>query len=205
MKSLSEGNIDISKLSGIVVIDELGNQLHPRWQMQVVAQLRKTFPRITFIVSTHHPLCLRGLKESEVIVLKHDTKARTVIMNNLPHQALLRVDQILTSPFFGLHSAIDPETEKDFNKYYELLGKDTLTEDEEKEKLRLGALVPKSRYLGDTLRDELALYVIDELLAKEVKGKDSQGSIEDLKLQAKLRVTEIWNQLKSNTEADDIR
>ena len=204
MKSLSEGNTDINKLSGIVVIDELGNQLHPRWQMQVVAQLRKVFPRVSFIISTHHPLCLRGLKEREVVVLRKDANSKTTLLNNLPYQALLRVDQILTSPFFGLYSAIDPTTEKDFDRYYELLVQDELTPEQEREKLLLSDRIPKMKYFGNTVRDEIAIYVIDELLAKQAKGKGKQESLESLKEQAKLRVKEIWDSLDKNT-LNDIR
>ena len=35
----------------------------------------------------------------------------------------LRIDQLLTSRMFGLHSTLDPDLEDEFDRYYELLSK----------------------------------------------------------------------------------
>lgn len=43
---------------GIVVIDEVELHLHPMWQQRVISGLRKTFPNIQFIVTTHSPQVL---------------------------------------------------------------------------------------------------------------------------------------------------
>lgn len=45
---------------GIVLIDEIEAHLHPRWKVQVMTSLRTALPGMTFIVTTHDPLCLRG-------------------------------------------------------------------------------------------------------------------------------------------------
>jgi predicted ATPase len=45
-----------SDLSGIVIVDELEQHLHPRWQRTILPQLRHLFPKIQFIVATHSPL-----------------------------------------------------------------------------------------------------------------------------------------------------
>lgn len=200
MKTLSDGTADMDKLSGIVLIDELGNQLHPRWQMQVVHQFRKVFPKINFIISTHHPLCLRGLEKDEVMILKKDIDEEISLINDLPDPSLLRVDQILSSPYFGLHSAVDPEIEALFDEYYSLLAKENLTIEEENRKLELSDKMPKLKFLGDSLREELAIYVIDELLAKKVRGKSENLDLEDLKEEAKQRVKSIWDNLNHNEE-----
>ncbi|WP_413815084.1 AAA family ATPase [Agathobaculum desmolans] len=39
--------------SGIVWIDEIELHMHPCWQRMVLPVLRKTFPNIQFIVTTH--------------------------------------------------------------------------------------------------------------------------------------------------------
>lgn len=113
------------------------------------------------------------------------------MITDLPDPASLRVDQLLTSPFFGLQSAVDPETEIIFNEYYSLLAKEDLTIEEENRKLYLSDKIPKMKYLGDSLREELAIYVIDELLAKK---KDS-FNLDELKTEAKERVKLIWDTL----------
>ncbi|HEV2046322.1 MAG TPA: AAA family ATPase [Chthoniobacterales bacterium] len=45
-----------ANLVGIVIIDELEQHLHPRWQRTILPDLRKLFPQIQFIVATHSPL-----------------------------------------------------------------------------------------------------------------------------------------------------
>jgi predicted ATPase len=47
---------DASDLAGIVIVDELEQHLHPRWQRTILSQLRQLFPDIQFIVATHSPL-----------------------------------------------------------------------------------------------------------------------------------------------------
>lgn len=204
ISTLIEGNTDMSKLTGIVVIDELGNQLHPRWQMQIVSQLRLVFPKINFIISTHHPLCLRGLKANEIIVLNKDLNNDPFILDNLPDPSNLRIDQILTSPIFGLHSAIDPEIEREFDEYYYLLVKENRSPEEEAELNILKKKIPKIKYLGDTLREELAIYAIDKLLAERVKGK-SNLNIDGLREEAMERVRSIWEEFRKEDERNDIR
>jgi len=65
---------DACKMSpGIVLIDEVDMHLHPEWQQLVVGQLRKAFPRIQFIVTTHSPQVLSTVdKQSIRIVRMHD-------------------------------------------------------------------------------------------------------------------------------------
>lgn len=40
---------------GVVLIDELDLHLHPKWQRRVISDLRRTFPAVQFICTTHSP------------------------------------------------------------------------------------------------------------------------------------------------------
>lgn len=93
---------------GIVLIDEIENHLHPRWKMRVMRALRESFPRVQFIASTHDPLCLRGMLEGEVEVLYRDREGQLQRVEQLPNVADLRIEQILTSDYFGLATTEDP-------------------------------------------------------------------------------------------------
>ncbi len=93
---------------GIVLVDEIENHLHPRWKLRVMNALRESFPRVQFIASTHDPLCLRGMFEGEVQVLYRDRDGRLQRVEELPNVANLRVEQILTSDYFGLATTEDP-------------------------------------------------------------------------------------------------
>lgn len=49
---------------GIVLIDEIELHMHPSWQRNIIPILKKTFPNIQFIVTTHSPLVLGELDDS---------------------------------------------------------------------------------------------------------------------------------------------
>ena len=43
---------------GVVLIDELELHMHTSWQRKVISMLKKTFPNIQFIITTHSPQIL---------------------------------------------------------------------------------------------------------------------------------------------------
>jgi predicted ATP-binding protein involved in virulence len=47
--------IVLAQTPGVVLIDEVDVHLHPQWQRRVVADLRRTFPKVQFICTTHSP------------------------------------------------------------------------------------------------------------------------------------------------------
>jgi predicted ATP-binding protein involved in virulence len=51
---------------GVVLIDEIDLHLHPRWQVAVVDGLRRAFPRLQFVVSTHSALVLSSVENRQV-------------------------------------------------------------------------------------------------------------------------------------------
>jgi predicted ATP-binding protein involved in virulence len=59
--------------SGIVLIDEIDLHLHPKWQRRVVDDLKKTFPKIQFVATTHSPFIIQSLREGELINLDKPT------------------------------------------------------------------------------------------------------------------------------------
>lgn len=56
-------SIDISKITGIVIIDEIELHLHSSLQKNVLPKLIKKFPKVQFIITTHSPLFLLGMEE----------------------------------------------------------------------------------------------------------------------------------------------
>lgn len=195
MATLAGENVTYDLAEGMVLIDEIGVHLHPRWKMEVVTRLRKAFPKIRFVVTTHEPLCLRGLRAAETVVLTKNKENEVIALTELPDPSELRVDQILTSDFFGLRSTIDPETERLFDEYYAILALEEKDRSEEQKNrlLDLSQIIPRIKHLGDTEREELTYYVIDELLAR--KTREDGSKIKDLKDEALKRVESIWNTL----------
>lgn len=52
-----------SQTKGVVLIDELDLHLHPAWQKHVATDLRRAFPNLQFVVTTHAPLILSSLDD----------------------------------------------------------------------------------------------------------------------------------------------
>lgn len=59
----------INDTHGIVLIDEIDLHLHPKWQRRIVYDLKRTFPKIQFIVTTHSPFIIQSLETGELRIL----------------------------------------------------------------------------------------------------------------------------------------
>lgn len=57
---------------GVVLIDEIDLHLHPEWQMRVVDDLQRAFPKIQFIASTHAPLVVGSLSKGKIICVENN-------------------------------------------------------------------------------------------------------------------------------------
>ena len=54
---------------GVVLIDELDLHLHPKWQRRVIGDLRRTFPLLQFICTTHSPFLVQSLQSGDELIL----------------------------------------------------------------------------------------------------------------------------------------
>src|SRR5262245_35800229 len=63
----------LGKTPGVVLIDELDVHLHPSWQRRVVADLKKTFPGIQFICTSHSPQVIGELRREEIRLLSQES------------------------------------------------------------------------------------------------------------------------------------
>jgi predicted ATP-binding protein involved in virulence len=59
----------LRRTPGIVLIDEIDLHLHPRWQRHVMDDLRRLFPEVQFIATTHSPFIVQTAREGELISL----------------------------------------------------------------------------------------------------------------------------------------
>lgn len=63
------GKDAVRESRGVVLIDEIDMHLHPKWQQGVVGDLKKAFPHIQFIATTHSPFIVQSLAAEELINL----------------------------------------------------------------------------------------------------------------------------------------
>ena len=161
---------NIEFASAVVYIDEIETHLHPRWKMRIMSLLRRAFPKVQFIATTHDPLCLRGMNDGEVFVLQRGDDDIVEQVTELPSIRGMRAEQILTSEFFGLGST-DPETEARLARYNLLAArKEKLDVDEEAELERLRKVLDDDMVLGTSFIEQA--YV--EALKKEVVASETK-------------------------------
>jgi len=55
---------------GILLIDEIELNMHPKWQQTVIPHLRKVFPDTQIVVATHSPLVLSTLHARQIRILR---------------------------------------------------------------------------------------------------------------------------------------
>lgn len=66
------GEAILRETSGVVLLDEIDLHLHPKWQRQVVSNLKRIFPKIQFFASTHSPQVIGETHAEEIIVLRQN-------------------------------------------------------------------------------------------------------------------------------------
>ncbi len=75
----------LAQTPGVVLIDELDVHLHPKWQRKVTGDLKRIFPKIQFLTTTHSPQVIGGVEPQEIIRLLpnggHDVPAQSFGMD----------------------------------------------------------------------------------------------------------------------------
>ena len=156
----------------VVLIDEIETHLHPRWKMRIIRLLRQAFPKVQFIITTHDPLCLRGMYDGEIYVLERSPDdARIETLKDLPNIKGMRAEQILTSEFFGLGTT-DPDTDAKLSRYHTLVAKDERSASEKIEMEALHEDIAGNMVIGNTVGEQ----VMVEAMRKE--GFDPFAPIE---------------------------
>lgn len=105
------------KLAGIVLLDEMDEHLHPRWQKSLVPILRRLLPNIQFITTTHSPLAIVNTRESELYATQLHNAVAELVPNALPMPNGRNANEILMGEWFGLESTLDSSSEKLLAKY----------------------------------------------------------------------------------------
>lgn len=104
-----------SEIEGIVLIDEIEQHLHPRWQEKIIDDLRRLFPHVQFIATSHSPLIASSVgqlvtdKDPDKLVYLELVNGKSVSFDELPSMRGWRVDQVLASRAFDYIVTTDTE------------------------------------------------------------------------------------------------
>ena len=96
-------NLANSEEEIVVLIDEVENHLHATMQRSVLPDLLEAFPNVQFVISTHSPLVVSSVKDSNVYAFRYDTENRVFSEKlDLVHKARTATDilnEVLGVPF----------------------------------------------------------------------------------------------------------
>jgi hypothetical protein len=98
---------------GVVLIDEMDMHLHVSWQKQIGFWLKKHFPHLQFIVTTHSPFICQAADEGGLVRLSasgEDDQAR--IIEGVPFDRVVNgaVDDVVLTDLFGLDTTYSERT-----------------------------------------------------------------------------------------------
>lgn len=186
----------------VVLIDEVEAHLHPRWKIQIMHVLRKALPKVTFIATSHDPLCLRGMQKGEVVVVQRRSKAggaktqyATCIeqLSDLPDSSRLTIEQLLTSDFFNLMSTDQPEMEKQLASVADLLSKrknrEVLTAQEQRVMAYFEDEVNDALPVGTSEAQRVVQEAVAEFLQRRKKEPSSEW--ETIRVETKTKILNI--------------
>jgi predicted ATP-binding protein involved in virulence len=70
LSQANEGAVDpLAEGQAVVLIDEIDLHLHPKWQRQIVHNLKAAFPRCQFIATTHSPQVIGEVEHERIQII----------------------------------------------------------------------------------------------------------------------------------------
>ena len=103
---------------GIVLIDEVELHMHPRWQRRIIPVLKRTFPNVQFIITTHSPQVLGEVGDGfKIYSMQKD--GNEVRLELLPRLDGWDSNEILEILMRTAH--INKETERSFEQIFDCL------------------------------------------------------------------------------------
>jgi energy-coupling factor transporter ATP-binding protein EcfA2 len=105
-----DGKWRISR-SGVVLIDEIDAHLHPEWQREIGFWLKRHFPQIQFLVTTHSPIICQAADPKGLFVLPEPASGnppRQLSPDEYVKVIASRPDTILLTPAFGMKNTRSP-------------------------------------------------------------------------------------------------
>jgi hypothetical protein len=103
-------------MTGVVLLDEPDLHLHPRWQLRVIQDVRRLFPGMTFVVTTHNPFTLFGARAEEIWLLERDASDRIVARQSQARPPLMTGSDLYET-YFGVTTVFPNELGEMLDRY----------------------------------------------------------------------------------------
>lgn len=141
----------LRQMTGIVLIDEIDLHLHPIWQMHIIDDIRRLFPRLSFVVTTHNPLTLQGARPGEIFIMRRGDGGR-VELTQRDIQPGHDVDRVLFEQF-GIAYTFDHGTRTLLERHRALLERGAASDDAERIEVE-SQIAARLGRVGEVLADE---------------------------------------------------
>jgi hypothetical protein len=128
--------IPLEDMEGMVLVDELDLHLHPTWQVWLIPMLKRIFPRMQFIVTTHSPMLLPALERHEIVMLRQNENG-DVVAEAPPASPKLMTGSEIYSSFFNIQKLYPNDLGDELRRYTYLSSDPTRTDAEDAEMLGL--------------------------------------------------------------------
>jgi len=173
---------------GIILIDEIEQHLHPKWQKEIIEQIKKQFPQSQFITTTHSPLVASSFgtltqKDIDKRILLSLSPNEGVLKEELPPMIGWRVDRILASKAFEYQiTGESDEVDELLFEASKLAGMKIRNKQENerylkiKQKIALARLSERQTKTEDEIDRQVTKYLIGQIKQKE---KNIFGEVND--------------------------
>lgn len=141
----------LRQMTGIVLIDEIDLHLHPIWQMHIIDDMRRLFPRLSFVVTTHNPLTLQGARPGEIFIMRRGDGGR-IELTQRDIQPGHDVDRVLFEQF-GIAYTFDHDTRVLLERHRALLERGAAPDDAQRLELE-SRIAARLGRVGEVLADE---------------------------------------------------
>lgn len=179
---LSEGEAQLITVLGLILItgneeclfllDEPDTHLNPHWQREyvnLIDQFTLNNRNSHIIVATHSPLIVQAAEKADIFLYKIDHTGKIVVKNEDFTVQNWRIDQVLTSEYFDLHSARPAHLDYYMSLREKILTQGDISADIEKELKKLEneyGVLPT----GET-RDEIEAMLLINNIVKRYNDK----------------------------------
>lgn len=130
-------------ISGVLLIDEIENHLHPKWQKSIVGIIRKHFPNLQIVLTTHSPFVVSSVSDAKIFVCVDKTD-HSEIEDATADYSSAPVDDVLGTNVFD----VDPFSKKISEKLNERKKAISSGDKETREKIEKELIALNEDYFG---------------------------------------------------------
>ena len=109
--------LEYKEITGIVLVDQIEEHLHPIWQVKIMNLLRESFPKVQFITTTHSPLVITSKLNMNVQIIKLGKSQKKTVNGWLAEDIYREIMGLESSRSSQIKNLIDTYKELHLNQF----------------------------------------------------------------------------------------